>query len=882
MSDAVWEQSYQANSRIRNVHIDLHGNPGTPIMFPASQSVQYSIVTDLRTGPSVPTNVAATEVSDSRIDLSWTAAMDSKNGIDHYNIYRDGSKIGESITTNFTDTGLTAATSYSYEVSAVNGLDMESERGTAVAAVTLGDSPPSTPTNVSATPISASQIDLSWTAATDPESGILRYDVYRNGTKVGQSATTSFSDTGLANATSYSYQVTATNAVDVEGARSTMVSASTLDGTASSTPTNVSATPISASRIDLSWTAALDPESGIDHYNIFRNGTKVGESTTTTFSDTGLANATSYSYRIDAVNGAGIEGSQSTAISAATLDGTAPSTPTNVGATPVSASRIDLSWTVAMDVESGILGYSIYRDGSFAGVSSTSSYSDTGLANATSYSYRIAAVNGAGIEGSQSTAVNAATLDGTPPSTPTNLIAAAVNAFGIDLSWTTATDAQSGIDHHNIYRDGTKVGESLGTDFSDAGLADDTSYIYQVAAVNGAGIEGQRSAVATATTPLNSVPALSPVADQAMRKNDDTVSVTLAASDADGDPLTYTAEVVTSDPLAELAYQLDQQLGLAYPGGNYYVNTRGAGEKYLLGNGNTWYYILPNGELHQSQSTLATSPLVDTLSATYHADPTLLHDAQPPVAGSDPGNVTLSFASNVLTIDPAADYIGDFQVRATVSDGADSDSETFQVSVTNRKPVLASIGDQTMSLSQDTMSITLEATDEDSDPLSYSVELITSDPLAELAYQLDQQLGLSDPGGDYYVNARGAGEKYLLGNGNTWYFILPNGELHQSQSTLATSPLVDTLSAAYHADPSLLHNAQPSAAGIDADDVTLSLVGNVLTIDPVDGFTGDFQVQATVTDGTDTVGETFQVSVTNSAPVLTPIGDRTMSLSQDT
>lgn len=45
LSSAVWEQSYQGYARIRNVHIDLHGNPGTAKAFPASASVSYAITT---------------------------------------------------------------------------------------------------------------------------------------------------------------------------------------------------------------------------------------------------------------------------------------------------------------------------------------------------------------------------------------------------------------------------------------------------------------------------------------------------------------------------------------------------------------------------------------------------------------------------------------------------------------------------------------------------------------------------------------------------------------------------------------------------------------------------------------------------------------------
>jgi len=78
------------------------------------------------------------------------------------------------------------------------------------------------------------------------------------------------------------------------------------DSTPPSTPTNLSATAISSSQIDLAWTSASDPESGISSYNIYRNNVSVGTASTTSFSDTGLSEGTTHTYQISAVNGGGV------------------------------------------------------------------------------------------------------------------------------------------------------------------------------------------------------------------------------------------------------------------------------------------------------------------------------------------------------------------------------------------------------------------------------------------------------------------------------------------------------------------------------------------------------------------------------------------------
>jgi fibronectin type 3 domain-containing protein len=86
------------------------------------------------------------------------------------------------------------------------------------------------------------------------------------------------------------------------------------------------------------------------------------------------------------------------------------------------------------------------------------------------------------------------------PSAPALLLAAPASSSRIDLLWTAAEGAESGIAFYRIYRNGAKVGTATSTAFGDTGLAAGTSYSYEVSAVNGAGLEGPRSTVATATT----------------------------------------------------------------------------------------------------------------------------------------------------------------------------------------------------------------------------------------------------------------------------------------------------------------------------------------------------------------------------------------------
>lgn len=89
------------------------------------------------------------------------------------------------------------------------------------------------------------------------------------------------------------------------------------DTTPPSVPTGLTATAVSSSQINLSWTASTD-NVGVSGYNVFRGGTQVGTSATTTYLDSGLSASTTYSYTVAAKDAAGNTSAQSSSASAAT------------------------------------------------------------------------------------------------------------------------------------------------------------------------------------------------------------------------------------------------------------------------------------------------------------------------------------------------------------------------------------------------------------------------------------------------------------------------------------------------------------------------------------------------------------------------------------
>jgi hypothetical protein len=103
------------------------------------------------------------------------------------------------------------------------------------------------------------------------------------------------------------------------------IDSSFTDATPPTVPSNLNAQAANDHQINLSWSAAADPESGIDHYIIYRNGQSAGTSNTLSFQDQGLSENTAYTYQVSAVNGSNVEGPKSGSAQASTLaDVTSP------------------------------------------------------------------------------------------------------------------------------------------------------------------------------------------------------------------------------------------------------------------------------------------------------------------------------------------------------------------------------------------------------------------------------------------------------------------------------------------------------------------------------------------------------------------------------
>lgn len=174
----------------------------------------------------------------------------------------------------------------------------------------------------------------------------------------------------------------------------------------------LTATPVSATQVDLAWTAPASNGAAITDYVIQRatnaaftaNLTTIadGTSAATTYSNTGLTTGTTYYYRVAAVNSVG-QGSYSSTGTATTF--AVPDQVTGLTSGAATSTTVPLSWSAPSNGGAAITDYVVqykltsepttwttFADGTSTSLATTV----TGLTEGTSYDFRVAAVNAVG------------------------------------------------------------------------------------------------------------------------------------------------------------------------------------------------------------------------------------------------------------------------------------------------------------------------------------------------------------------------------------------------------------------------------------------------------------------------------------------------------
>lgn len=274
---------------------------------------------------------------------------------------------------------------------------------------------PSVPTGLTSSATTGSSFALSWTASTGTPSG---YDIYLNGIFKDSSSTNSKTITGLTSYTTYAVTVRSKDASGNLSTFSSPLSVTTLDTIKPTTPFGLVATGATQTSVNLSWTASTDNRA-VTGYYVKQAGTTIATVTATNYVVTGLTAATSYSFTVQAFDAAGNLSTVSSSVTTATIaapDVTAPTAPTALNYTNLSQTFVTINWTASTDA-TGVVGYYIYRAGVLVGtVGNTLSFTETGLADNTTFSYTVKAFDLAGNISTASSALSVTTPVLRPPS----------------------------------------------------------------------------------------------------------------------------------------------------------------------------------------------------------------------------------------------------------------------------------------------------------------------------------------------------------------------------------------------------------------------------------------------------------------------------------
>jgi titin len=652
--------------------------------------------------PTAPRSVAATSGA-SQVQLSWVAPLSNGgNAVTGYRIESsaDGGStwttvVGNtaSASTSYTATGLTNGQPYAFRVYALNSV------GAGSASAIVSATPTTIagqPTGLLVTPSNASVV-LSWTAPTGAlvPSG---YSIERSVdgstwtpaiSNTGSSATTA-NVAGLTNGTLYYFRVAAVNG---SGTGLPSASASGTPYAGPSAPRNLTATPASTTA-SLSWLApSFNGGNAVTGYQIEKSidggatwSVVVSDTATTatTYNASGLSNGVTVSFRVSALNASGV-GAASSVVTVVPFAGpTAPSSVTAVA----NDGAVSLSWSAAGDNGSPVIGYAIEvtTDGTtWSTVATTANplttYVVTGLTNGSSYTFRVAGLNAAGVGATTS---SASVSPSRTPNAPTSLAVTPANG-GAALAWVApVTTGGSVITGYRIEQSSDNgatwsvtVSDTMSTSTTStvSGLTNGTSYLFRVRAINANG-------VGAASTPASVIPAGLPGAPTALNTTpgDGSVVLTFTAPVNDGgNPIVgYRVETSTDGV----------NFSVAVPNSNTVVPavavtglTNGTTYSFRVSAVNTIGHGAASTTVQSTPATVPNAPVV-TATVSGNAQVTVTWNAPTSNGGSAVSSYAVDRSTDGINWVPAAS-VSASTTSSTITGLANGTMYLFRVSASN-------------------------------------------------------------------------------------------------------------------------------------------------------------------------------------------------------
>lgn len=245
--------------------------------------------------PSAPSKLSFIDSTSTSIRIKWVGSKDNISDCS-YDIYRDGKRIATVNDTEYIDNALIPYTEYTYYIIAHDVSGNASEPSNTLTARTNSDmSGLLQPTNLNFKIRSDGSVYLSWTSPANSDNTVI-YNIYRNGAVIGSTGSTSYIDRN-AEQGYHEYYVEAVDENSSAASDSVLV-----DNMPPAAPM-ISVGEIGDKRVVLNWTC--EDNVGIDHFELYRNGTLYRTLTNNRYVDTAASSTSENSYCIIAYDASG-------------------------------------------------------------------------------------------------------------------------------------------------------------------------------------------------------------------------------------------------------------------------------------------------------------------------------------------------------------------------------------------------------------------------------------------------------------------------------------------------------------------------------------------------------------------------------------------------
>jgi PKD repeat protein len=391
---------------------------------------------------------------------------------------------------------------------------------------------------------------------------------------------------------------------------------------------------------------------------------------------------------------------------------------------------------------------------------------------------------------------------------------------------------------------------------------------YQVTFIASDSQDTDSETITITVTGANRAPVLAGIGDKGINENQ-TLSFSISATDADNDTISYSAQNLPAGAVfADNTFTWTPTYEQA---GTYQVTFIASDSQdtdsetiTITVNGTNRAPVLTGiGDQYVDENTV----LSFTVNANDQDNDTLTYSAQNLPAGA-------VFADRTFTWTPDYAQAGSYQVTFAVTDGELTDSQTITITVNNvnRYPVLANITNKSV-VENNQLLFTISATDPDGDTLIYFAAALPAG--AKFNNRTLTWTPAFDQAGRYYVT-----------------FIVSDGiAIDLQRITITVDNVNREPSLEAIGDKNIDEGSQltfvVTATDPDGDTITYSaqnlpadanFIGQTFLWQPTNEMAGSYQVTFTASDSLSTVSETVTITVNNAnaAPVLAPIGDRSV------